>query len=394
MFVLKGKYNIARVMIDNVDETTISQIYSFLNHPAFSGEPISIMPDCHAGSGAVIGFTFPFNDYVIPNVVGVDIGCGMCSYNLGKIDVDVIGLDNFVKGTIPAGFTLNNWKNPTNKVKEFVEMFGFENYGRFTDMIEHIDTKLDKNKTRDFMNSIGTLGGGNHFIELGKDQDDSIWLTVHTGSRNFGLQIAKYHQNKAKEFMKKVFHGADAFKDLEFLPLDMGGNEYLEDMSYAQKYAKLNRRVILYRIIMGFFKENFKESNMIEAVHNYIDFDDKIIRKGAIRSYVGEKLIIPFNMEDGLIIGEGKSNDFWNFSAPHGAGRVLSRKKAKELLNLEDAVKSMSDNGVYTTSLNKSTLDECKLAYKNKDDIISAIEDSVKIDHFVKPLWNYKAGEE
>lgn len=397
MIIMKGKYNIAKIFLpeDQFEEMTKNQIQTFLNHPAFKGNPICIMPDTHAGIGGVIGFTFEMNNYVVPNVVGVDIGCGVSSYNLGQISIDLQKLDLFINKNIPSGFHLNNHKNPQEKLKSHLKVLDedFEKYYRLEGALEDITNKINPKKYNDFCNSIGSLGGGNHFIELGKDDNDNLWLTVHTGSRNFGLQVANYHQNKAKLLLKQFFIEDDRYKYLEFLPLNNGGNDYLNDMKWAQRYASLNREVILSRIVKGAFKEVYDRKNTVESIHNYIDYDTNMIRKGAISAKLDEKVVIPFNMEDGLIIGKGLGNKEWNYSAPHGAGRILSRTKAKEILNLDDAKKSMSEKGIYTTSLNLDTVDEVKGAYKDKDMIIEAIKDTVKITNFVKPIYNFKAGE-
>lgn len=374
MLFYKAKYNHAKVFIDVIDEETVRQIYSFLNHPAFANSKIRIMPDCHAGKGAVVGFTMEMNDYVIPNVVGVDIGCGML---MTRIDVDKIDfekLDDFIHVNIPSGFSYNDVKrNGLNLDNQVVDDFL-----RVANKINQ-----DNNTT---IASLGTLGGGNHFIEVNAS-DEGFFVVVHSGSRNFGLKVCQYHQNKAKDLMKKMFIG-DAYKDAEFLPMDDGGTEYLNDMQIAQKYASLNRKLMLSKIMKEFFKIN--DYREFECIHNYINFDDKIIRKGAISAHAGELVIIPLNMRDGIIVGYGRGNDDWNNSAPHGAGRILSRKQAKAEISLDDFQKSM--DGIYTTSVNANTIDESPMAYKDKDLIIDAIKDTVDIEFIMKPVYNFKAG--
>jgi len=377
MKVMKGKYNIAKIMIDDIDETTKEQIQGFLNHPAFKGKPIVIMPDCHAGMGSCIGFTMPLNDYVIPNIVGVDIGCGVLSCNIGHVDVDLKKLDEFIRNNIPHGFKVHD-------KPKYNDNFLIPTMSRISDSI---DSNYDRN-----CKSIGTLGGGNHFIELGIDEDDNKWLTVHTGSRKFGLDVANYHQQKAKDLFDTMFINKSDYNKLEFLPYDIGGFDYIKDMRVAQQFATVNRKMIMDTMLKYLLNMEIPiVLEDVESVHNFIDFKDKIIRKGAVSSYENKKLIIPFNMEDGLIIGVGKSNPDWNYSAPHGAGRVLSRKQAKLKLNLDDYKRSMDEKGIYTTSLNKETLDEVKGAYKNKNLIINAIKETVDIKHFVKPLYNFKS---
>lgn len=393
MFVMHGKYNIAKVFLpeDQLDIPTKEQIQSFLNHPAFKGEPISIMPDCHYGKGSCVGFTMPLNDYIIPNIVGVDIGCGVSTYKLGKFDssdIDMLDFnetDNKIREVIPIGFNVGYYDDNVDYANNLLP----SNYGNVVE-------KINPSKSIYFIQSLGTLGGGNHFIEIGLGDSGNYYLTVHTGSRNFGLSVANYYQNVAKELRHRFFDSYD-YKDAEFLPRSFGGdfdgNNYLFDMRIAQEYAKLNRQIIVKRILSHVFNRDFNSNLYIESIHNYIG-DDNIIRKGAISAREGEGVIIPFNMEDGLILGYGKGNPDWNYSAPHGAGRILSRNKAKSQLNLSDAISGMNNAGVFTTSLNSDTLDEAKGAYKDKDMIIEMIKDTIEITEFVKPIYNLKAGGE
>ncbi len=383
MFQMQGRYNHANVMLPDksyLDDVTKDQIQNFLNHPAFNDSLISIMPDTHKGVGTVIGFTMSMNDYIIPNIVGVDIGCGVLTVNLGKHHINLEKFDNYIRNNIFYGMNVNK-----------------ERYDRYctnqllNDII-NISSKIDSNGDRNLL-SICSLGSGNHFIELGKDESGDVYLTVHSGSRKFGLDIANYHQKKAKMFLKKFFVDEKLFKDLEFLPMEYGGCEYLEDMSVAQEFASVNRKSIVTKILQEELNIDFEDCESIESIHNYIDVENEIIRKGAIESISDKKLVIPFNMEDGLIIGTGKSNSLWNNSAPHGAGRIYSRKKAKEVLNIEEAKKSMDEAGIYTTSLTSKTLDEAKGAYKPKELILESIKDSVDVVNFVKPIYNFKAEE-
>ena len=375
MQIIQGKYNIAKVMIDEIDAETRSQIQNFVNHPAFAGAKIVIMPDCHAGAGAVIGFTANISEYVIPNIVGVDIGCGIEAINLGKIEINFEKLDHHIHKYIPAGFDKRGTKlyevSTLNKLLKV----------NIEDVCE--DTRQNMN---DVLLSLGTLGGGNHFIEVDEDPEGNKWMVVHTGSRNFGKRICEFHQSKAKALMRKMFQG-DAYKDLEFLPMDMGGEDYLVDMRIAQRYAALNRKAIL-----DFFLRYFdvKAIDRIISVHNYID-DGSLVRKGAISAQNGEKLLIPLNMRDGVVVGRGRGKSDWNWSAPHGAGRILSRGQAKRNLVLDEYKKEMK--GIYTTSVCMSTIDESPMAYKAKDVILAAIEDEVTVDFIMKPLYNFKASE-
>ena len=387
MVVMKGKYNIAKIMLseEDIDEATKNEIQNFLNHPALGNSSIRIMPDAHATNhGVVIGFTMTMNDYILSSLVGVDIGCGVLTYNLGKVDVDLPELDIFVRENIPSGFGINHHKDPFVWVDERMsELYQYSNH--FTKNISEIAKKINPVKENDFFNAIGSIGSGNHFYEFGADDTGNKWLTVHSGSRNFGFQVANYYQKKAIELNKKFFRDE---KDLAFLPMEYGGKEYLEDMAVAQKYASLNRRVMIQRVVEGFFKEKYEEKYIIESVHNYIDLDKKIIRKGAISAQEGEKVIIPFNMRDGMMIGKGKGNKDWNFSAPHGAGRSMSRKQAKNELTMDAFTKSME--GIYTTSAVVATLDEAPMAYKPMDLILKNIGETVEPITFVKPLWNFK----
>ena len=381
----QGKHAYCRVMIDNIDAETQKQIYSFLNHPSFKGSKIRIMPDCHAGAGAVIGTTATMTDSVIPNVVGVDIGCGMLSVNLGNISgFSREDLDKHIRKEIPIGFKRH--ENNDLVVKDLPNELG-KQVGDFMWLLlprnNKMKAKLDFSKP--FCHSLGTLGGGNHFVELGRDEEENIWVTIHSGSRSFGLSVALWHQGRAKMYTGKAYHR------MEFLTKSTGMDDYLHDMKIAQEYASLNRKIMMHRIL-SFFPFNYPIEE-IESVHNYINFEDNIIRKGAISANKGEKVVIPFNMENGLIIGEGLGNSDWNNSAPHGAGRVGSRRWAKENLDLQEARDSMVEKDIWTSSLCMGTLDEAKGAYKDKNLILDAIRPTVKVLRFVRPIYNLKAGD-
>lgn len=397
MLEYNGKYGYAKVFIDEIDSETVKQIYSFLNHEAFYSRDIRIMPDTHAGAGAVIGFTMPVYDKIIPNIVGVDIGCGITAMNIGK-DLFDQGLtrkdfDKIIRKKIPFGFNVRK--------KEYIELkkndhFFQEVNKNLSSFVTKYNKKFEKDYKIDefdwltFSNlcdkigisyeravlSIGTLGGGNHFIEIGKSiENNNIWTTIHSGSRQFGLKVALYHQKKAGEGALAYLEEKDVF-------------DYLVDMVIAQTYAMENREQ-MERVI----KEEFVSNDVyykIISVHNYIDFDDFIIRKGAISSYKNQYMIIPFNMEDGILICVGKSNPDWNFSAPHGAGRIGSRKWAKKNLNNIEAAKRMREKGIYTSVLPK---DELKGAYKDPKIIEKAIEPTAKIIDRIKPILNMKADE-
>ena len=377
MIVLNGKHNHARIMIDHVDEATQSQIINFLNHPAFAKSPIVIMPDCHAGKGAVIGFTMPLREHVIPNVVGVDIGCGVYTYNLGKLKVKFREFDHFIKENIPSGHNVHT--SDTMRIR-MVE-------NRLITQIREVCTNIDEDFERTLW-SFGTLGGGNHYIELNEDKDKNIWLSIHSGSRHFGLAVANFHQKKAKQLMLKMFHGASAYNGLEFLPMDHGGEAYLKDMCVAQLLTQVNREVMAKVLVEEFFKLNFSSLEKVLSVHNYIG-DDNIIRKGAISAREGERVVIPLNMRDGAIIGVGKGSSKWNFSAPHGAGRKYSRKKAKEKFTLKKFEEEMK--GVWSSCVKAKTLDESPMAYKDAGKIIDSIDETVEVKDIIKPIYNFKA---
>jgi tRNA-splicing ligase RtcB (3'-phosphate/5'-hydroxy nucleic acid ligase) len=369
MQTINGKYNSANVMIDEIDETTRSQIQGFVNNPSFAGPYIAIMPDCHAGAGSCIGFTMQMNDRIIPDVVGVDIGCGMLSAKFNVEAFDIPSFDAFVKAHIPSGFSVN------------ADAWRGEDF--FTNTVKKIG--MDEARA---IRSIGTLGGGNHFIEAGYGDDGKLWVTIHSGSRNFGLQIAKYHSAKAKELCSKW--GADT-QGIPFLIVDSPeGQDYINDQVVGVRYASENRIEMMRRLIEFFGK---KPIDVIESVHNFIG-EYGMIRKGATPAHEGQRVIIPFNMRDGLAICKGKGSKKYNYSAPHGAGRILSRTKAKETLDVQHFQEDMRQAGVFTTTANASTLDEAPGAYKDKAIILENIEETVEIIEFVKPVYNFKAGAE
>lgn len=427
MIELKGKYNRdCKIFVDDLESEAYSIIYSILNERASENVPIRIMPDTHVGKDIVIGFTMPLTKSVNPNHIGVDIGCGMlsCKITKGFDTLNLKEVDEKIRKNIPMGFNVHN-KNKTvldyaalnTSIDMFIKKYNkkfatdFKSLSVDEDYINKLCKKIEIN-IRTFENSIGTLGGGNHFIEIGKDSNSDIWITIHSGSRNFGNMVCKYYANKAKTADSKSNNYAKELEEIKIsvsnkneLPKvieelknkhDLGLNkkyisgklmfDYCFDMVIAQFYADYNRLTML-SIIKDVLKIKTKETIM--SIHNYIDFDDFFIRKGAIRSYKGEKMIIPFNMRDGILICEGKSNEDWNFSAPHGAGRVLSRSKAYESLDLEDFKNSME--GIYSTSVCRSTLDEAPAAYKDALFIENAIKPTVDIIDRIKPILNIKA---
>lgn len=369
---IKGKYAECKIFNDDVEEEAVKQIYTFLNHPAFEGQQIRIMPDVHAGAGAVIGFTAPLSDKIIPNVIGVDIGCGILSVCIGKVNIDYQNLDNVIRKHIPSGFNVRDrmpqryiWDN-SNIRKDFLGD------------IEEACKVTDQDFNRVSL-SLGSLGGGNHFIEVGEDELGRKWLTVHTGSRNFGLKIALFHQNIAKE---KNPHG-----DLSYLE-GKEADDYCNHMMLAEEFSMYNRQIIV-RTIMH--EMSWKHESVVGSTHNYIDFHDRIVRKGAISANEGQLVVIPWNMRDGLIIGRGKGNEDWNFSAPHGAGRIMGRNQAKKTLSLDEFKETMF--WVWSSCVCADTLDEAPMAYKDSATIEALLGPTVEIVHKVKPLYNFKATE-
>lgn len=394
-----------KIFTNNIEQEAIDQINLLLEQEAFKDCKIRIMPDVHAGAGCVIGFTGNLGDKVIPNIVGVDIGCGMLCVELGNIDLDLERLDKVIREYVPCGFEVHN-----------------ERKARF-DKLQDLKCYRELKDTKRLERSIGTLGGGNHFIEVDVDEENNKYLVIHTGSRNLGKQVAEYYQELAnqlcnynigeyKDKQQKLIQEykeqgrkqeiQNALNELrkEYkvnrnkIPKDLAylegqyREDYLHDMRICQEFAIKNRSYIAYIICkeLDILCESF-----FETIHNYISFDDNIVRKGSISARKGEKVLIPMNMRDGCIIGIGKGNDDWNQSAPHGAGRIMSRMKAKEKLNMLDYKMSMA--GIYTTSVNEETLDEAPMVYKPMQEIIECIGDTIDIVKIIKPIYNFKASE-
>ena len=375
MIKIDGKFNTTKIFTKNsIEKEAEDQIKKILDQEIFAGSSIAIMPDVQSGKGCVIGLTMTLGKYIVPNLIGVDIGCGVLAIKLGKEKINFEKLDNFIRSHIPYGFDINDKKTKVDP--------------KFEEKIIKVSSIIGTEADR-VLKSIGSLGGGNHFIEIDIDENEEYWLLIHSGSRNFGLKVAEFYQKKASEYVKK--NGINVPRDLEFLPIEKGGNEYIDSMKVAQEMAKENRLTMAKRITEKFLNKNMKECKVIESVHNYIDFNDNIIRKGAISAQRGKELIIPFNMRDGAIIGIGKGNKEYNFSAPHGAGRKMSRNKAKQTINIDDFKKSMI--GIYSTCISKRTIDEAPHAYKDTNEILSRIDETVEIKLRLKPVYNFKAPE-
>ena len=361
MFSLQGKYNHAKVFATIVDNDVISQITSLLNSSLVKNSKIRIMPDTHAGSGCVIGTTMTINDKVAPQLVGVDIGCGMLAIKLKEKDVDLEKLDTVIQTYVPSGFSINNHAVASSKADK---------------ILAPIDFELSQK-------SLGTLGGGNHFIELDRDKNSNLWLVVHSGSRHLGVEVCRFYQKKAQEnasgissISSKVLCYIEG-KDFE---------NYIHDMKLATDHAITNRKTIAQKIISNM---GWKTVYEFDTLHNYIDTDEMILRKGSVSAKNGEPLLIPINMRDGSLICTGKGNDDWNKSAPHGAGRIMSRSEAKESVSIEEFKKSMS--GIYSSSVLESTIDESPMVYKPIEEIVNSIQDTATIEDIIKPIYNYKA---
>jgi len=374
MIELQGKYNTAKVFTDNIEQEAISQIINLLNQEFVQGSQIRIMPDTHAGAGCTIGTTMTITDKVVPNLVGLDIGCGMETVILRDTHVELQQLDKVIHEHIPAGFSIRR------KPHMFMEEVNL-NELRCSNQVNLNRAEL----------SLGTLGGGNHFIELDKDDDGRLWLVVHSGSRNLGKQVAEYYQKAAAKKLEKKRIKVD--KNLAFAEGQMF-DDYIHDMVITQRYAELNRKAIVREIVK---QMKFKVEDSFTTIHNYIEtspsqgLDTRILRKGAISAKAGERVLIPINMRDGSLICIGRGNPDWNYSAPHGAGRRMSRSAAKGSITLSQFKESME--GIYSSTLNKSTIDEAPFAYKPMDEITANIADTAEIIQIIKPLYNFKAAE-
>jgi RNA-splicing ligase RtcB len=396
MIEIRGKYNTAKVFTDNVEGQAVAQILELCNQEFAKNSVIRIMPDTHAGAGCTIGTTMTVSDRVVPNLVGVDIGCGMETIKLKNNNLDLEKLDKVIHEHIPSGFDVRKKQHPYTEKIDLDRLVCSKNVG------------IDRAKL-----SIGTLGGGNHFIEVNKDGQGSLYLVIHSGSRHLGKQVAEFYQElgykelvKSSEYISRIIGRLKAGgrekeiqKELQKagpaninrqLAYVEGKNyeDYLSDMKIVQKFAVLNRKAIADEIVT---RMELDIDGQFTTIHNYIDLDSMILRKGAISAREGEKVLIPINMRDGSLICIGKGNRDWNYSAPHGAGRLMSRSKAKETISLEEFKKSME--GIYSTTVNRSTLDECALAYKPMDEIIGNIQDTVEIAGIIKPVYNFKAAE-
>ena len=398
MLEIKGNVNTALCFARVIEDEAIEQIRRMCDYEFTAGSCIRIMPDVHAGKGCTIGTTMTVTDKAVPNIVGVDIGCGMYTVNLGRIEIDMERMDEAAL-YIPSGMDV--WEGRQERFD-------------LTDLRCYRSLKDTKRLER----SLGTLGGGNHFIEIDRAADGTKYLVIHSGSRNLGKQVAEHYQclaidlNKGKEeyFAKRdaiiaEYKAAGRRKEIEgalkalhwnsheaTIPEDLCFvygtylEDYLHDVEICQRFARRSRErmaeIILERL-------GITAVDAFHTIHNYIDTDEMILRKGAIAAHAGERVLIPINMRDGSVLAIGKGNENWNFSAPHGAGRILSRKAARERLDMDEYRREMA--GVYTTSVNEATLDEAPMAYKSLADIIDVIRESVDVIEVLKPIYNFKA---
>ena len=398
MFEIKGKVNTAICYATVVEDEAIEQIRRMCDFDFTEGSRVRIMPDVHAGKGCTIGTTMTVHGKAVPNVVGVDIGCGMYTVKLAEKDIDLAKVDEACH-TIPSG--QNVWPGR-------IEAFDFTQLRCYRELKEMSWLKR----------SLGTLGGGNHFIEVEEGADGTKYLVIHSGSRNLGKQVAEFYQalatdlNRGKEEYLKARKAIietykaqgrkqeiqQALKDLQWVKRDATipddlcyvygeyFDDYLHDVDICQKFAVRNRELMAEVILE---RAGLTKVDAFHTIHNYIDVDEMILRKGAIAAHEGELVLIPINMRDGSILARGKGNPEWNYSAPHGAGRIMSRSKAKESLDMDAYKASMA--GIYTTSVNEATLNEAPMAYKSIDDILGVVTESVDVIEILKPIFNFKA---
>jgi tRNA-splicing ligase RtcB len=399
MLVISGKSNTAKVFTDVLDEMSRAQIIELCDQEFTNGSRIRMMPDVHAGAGCTVGTTMTINDKIVPNLVGVDIGCGMETIQIRETHIELDKLDKLIYHKIPSGFVI---RDKTHRYMDEIDLTKLYCY-----------KSINANRAE---KSMGTLGGGNHFIELGKDEEGTLFLIVHSGSRHLGLQVARYYQEeaykqcngssaedqailiaslKAQNRDKEIKKALKELKSKKRTSIPkalcyVSGklfDQYIHDMRIIQNFAVLNRKAMVDEIVRG-MKLHVEDS--FTTIHNYIDTDSMILRKGAVSAKNGERLLIPVNMRDGSLICIGKGNEDWNFSAPHGAGRLMSRTEAKQNFTLSEFKREM--DGIYTTSVNKDTLDECPMAYKPMEDIVKHIGDTVSIEKIIRPIYNFKAG--
>ncbi len=401
MIEITGTHNTAKVFIDTIDETTRAQIATMCSQDFLENCRIRVMPDTHAGKGCTIGTTMTLHDKVVPNMVGVDIGCGMETAVLEERALDLEALDRFIRANIPAGMEIREHPHACQSQVDLGALRCFD--------------QISEDRAR---HSIGTLGGGNHFIEVDRDDEGTLYLVIHSGSRHLGTEVARWYQEEgyrslsgnSKRQLQDMMDALKAqgrFQEIEpalrearkrrpagavapELAYVEGAlfDDYIHDMKLTQHFALLNRKAMLSEIVQGL---GLTVRETISTIHNYIDTDAMILRKGAVSARKGERLLIPINMRDGSLLCVGKGNEDWNCSAPHGAGRLMSRHAAASAFSVEEFRRSME--GIYTTSVGRDTLDECPMAYKDMSAIVDNIGPTAKIEKIIRPIYNFKAGE-
>ena len=401
MIEIRGKYNEAKIFTDVVDSASIAQVQELCNQEFTAGSRIRLMPDIHAGAGCTIGTTMTIADKVVPNLVGVDIGCGMETVRIREGRLELQKLDKLIQEKIPSGFAIRDSAHPYLSQIDLSELC----------CARHVDLLRAER-------SIGTLGGGNHFLEVDRDDDGNLYLVVHSGSRHLGVEVASHYQQagykalnrvddasvealvarmkaegREKEIPKEIKRLKNARqtripKALAYVSGDLFA-QYIHDMRIVQRFAMLNRQAMVDVIVKGM---KLHVEDQFSTIHNYIDTDARILRKGAVSAKAGERLLIPINMRDGSLLCVGKGNADWNFSAPHGAGRLMSRADARQSFTVSAFKKQMA--GVYTTSVSKATLDECPMAYKGMEDILNQIGPTAEVEKILRPIYNFKAGDE
>ena len=401
MIEIRGKYNEAKIFTDVVDSASLAQVQELCNQEFTAGSRIRLMPDIHAGKGCTIGTTMTITDKVVPNLVGVDIGCGMETVRVRETRLELQKLDKLIREKIPSGFSIRD------KAHRYADEIDLEELC----CASHVDL-LRAAK------SVGTLGGGNHFIEVDRDDDGALYVVVHSGSRHLGVEVAGYYQEagyrelnrtdpasvealtarlKAEGRDREIQKELRKLKNLKRTPIPkvlayVSGElfeQYIHDMKIVQQFAMLNRQAMMDEIVKG-MKLHVEEQ--FTTIHNYIDTDSRILRKGAVSAQAGERLLIPINMRDGSLLCVGKGNEDWNCSAPHGAGRLMSRAEAKQSFTVSEFKKQMEQ--IYTTSVSKATLDECPMAYKGMQDILDHIGPTAEVEKIIRPIYNFKAGDE
>ena len=401
MLEVNGKYNSAKIFTDVVDEASITQVIQLCSQSFAQGSRIRMMPDIHAGMGCTVGTTMTITDKVVPNLVGVDIGCGMETVRLRETHLEPQKLDKLIYEKIPSGFSIREKTHRYFEQIDLTKLYCFQE-------INHL--RAEK--------SLGTLGGGNHFIEVDRDDDGALYVVIHSGSRHLGVEVATFYQNegyrelngagrqaeaeliarlkaegRTKEIQKelkklKTVKRTDIPKPLAYVEGELF-DRYIHDMKLVQQFAVLNRQAMMDEILKGM---KLHAEDQFTTIHNYIDTENKILRKGAVSAQAGERLLIPINMRDGSLICTGKGNEDWNCSAPHGAGRLMSRAAAKQEFTVSEFKKQME--GIYTTSVGKATLDECPMAYKGMESIVENIGPTAEIEKVIHPVYNFKAASD